>query len=51
MTIQIIKYKGLKRSAQGMDFDSHSGRLANLNKFSKEYIKTPKKIEQKIPNY
>ena len=30
-----------------MDFDSYSARLANLNEFSKEYIKKPKKIEQK----
>ena len=30
-----------------MDFDSYSARLADLNEFSKEYIKKPKKIEQK----
>ena len=41
------KHKGLKESTRGMDFDSYSARLANLNDFSKEYIKKPKKIEQK----
>ena len=30
-----------------MNFDSYSARLANLNEFSKEYIKKSKKIEQK----
>ena len=29
-----------------MDFDSYSARLANLNEFSKEYIKKPKKFVQ-----
>ena len=41
------KYKGIKKSTAGMDFDSHSERLSDLNKFSKEYIKKPKKIQQK----
>ena len=30
-----------------MDFDSYSERLADLNEFSKEYPKKPKKIQQK----
>ena len=30
-----------------MDFDLHSERLSDLNEFSKEYIKKPKKIQQK----
>ena len=38
------KDKGLKKSTAGMDFDSYSGRLSDLNEFSKEYIK---KIQQK----
>ena len=41
------KHKGLKKSAGGMDFDSYSARLSDLNEFSKEYIKKPKKIQQK----
>ena len=31
-----------------MDFDSYSARLSDLNDFSKESIKKPKKIQQKI---
>ena len=27
------KHKGLKKSTRGMDFDSYSSRLADLNKF------------------
>ena len=30
-----------------MDFDSYSTRLSDLNDFSKEYIKKPKKNQQK----
>ena len=30
-----------------MDFDSYSARLSDLNDFSKESIKKPKKIQQK----
>ena len=30
-----------------MDFELHSERLSDLNEFSKEYIKKPKKIQQK----
>ena len=30
-----------------MDFDSYSERLADLNEVSKEFLKKPKKIEQK----
>ena len=41
------KHKGLKTSTAGMDFDSYSERLSDLNEFSKEYIKKPKKIQQK----
>ena len=44
--IQIIK-NGIKKSPAGMDFDSYSERLSDLNEFSKEYIKKPKKIQQK----
>ena len=40
------KYKRLKRGTGGIDFDSHSGRLVDLNEFCKHYLK-PKKIEQK----
>ena len=39
------KHKGLKKSTAGMDFDSYSERLSDLNEFSKEYIKKPKKIQ------
>ena len=42
------KHKRLKKSAPGTDFDSYSERLPDLNEFSKEYFKKPKKIEQKI---
>ena len=38
------KHKGLKKSTGGMDFESYSGRLGDLNEFSKEYLKKPKKI-------
>ena len=41
------KHKGLKKSTAGMDFDSYSGRLSDLNEFSKKYIKKPRKIQQK----
>ena len=41
------KYKGLKKSTRGMDFDSYSSRLPDLNEFSKEFFKKPKKIQQK----
>ena len=41
------KHKGLKKSTSGMDFDSYSSRLADLNEFSKEFFKKPKKIQQK----
>ena len=41
------KHKGLKKSTPGMDFDSYSERLADLNEFSKEFLKKPKKIDQK----
>ena len=41
------KHKWLKKSTAGMDFDSYSERLSDLNEFSKEYIKKPKKIQQK----
>ena len=38
------KYKGLKMSTRGMDFDSYSSRLADLNEFSKEcFLKKQKK--------
>ena len=44
------KHKGLKKSTHGMDFDSYSSRLADLNEFSifKEFFEKPKKIQQKI---
>ena len=41
------KHKGLKKSTPGMDFDSYSERLSDLNEFSKQFVKTPVKIEQK----
>ena len=41
------KHKGLKKSTAGMDFDLYSERLSHLNEFSREYIKKPKKIQQK----
>ena len=41
------KHKGLKKSTTGMDFDSYSERLSDLNEFSKEYIKKPKANQQK----
>ena len=44
------KHKELKKSTCGMDFDSYSSRLADLNEFSifKEFFEKPKKIQQKI---
>ena len=41
------KHKGLKKSTAGMDFDSYSERLSDLNEFSKEYIKKLKKFSKK----
>ena len=41
------KHKGLKKSTRGMDFDSYSEQLADLNEFLKEFLKKHKKIEQK----
>ena len=41
------KHKGLKKSTRGMDFDSYSEWLADLNEFLKEFLKKHKKIEQK----
>ena len=41
------KHKGLHKSTQGMDFDSFSERLSDLNEFSRDYIKKPKKKLQK----
>ena len=35
------KHKGLKKSTPGMDFDSYSERLADLNEFSKKFLKKP----------
>ena len=40
------KHKGLKKSTEEIDFDSYSERLADLNEFSKEYLKKTKKILQ-----
>ena len=45
------KHKVLKKSTAGMDFDSYSKRLSDLNEFSKEYIKKLKKFSKKISNY
>ena len=48
MITQVIKkHKGLKMSTRDMDFDSYSERLADLNKFSTEFFRKPKKIQQK----
>ena len=41
------KHKGLKKSTPGMDFESYSERLSDLNEFSKEFLKKSVKIEQK----
>ena len=41
------RHKGLKKFTRGMDFDSYLSRLADLNEFSKEFFKKPKKIQQK----
>ena len=41
------KQKVLKKSTCGMDFDSCSSKLADLNEISKEFFKKPKKIQQK----
>ena len=41
------KHKGLKKSTPGMDFDSYSERLADINEFSKEFFKKPAKFDQK----
>ena len=41
------KQKGLKKLTAGMDFNSYSRRLSDLNEFSKEYVKKPKEIQQK----
>ena len=41
------KHKVLHKSTWGMDFDSYSERLSDLNEFSRDYIKKPKKILQK----
>ena len=36
------KHKGLHKSTRGMDFDSYSERLSDLNEFFRDYIKKPK---------
>ena len=41
------KHKWLKKSTAGMDFDSYSERLSDLNEFSREYIKKQKKFSKK----
>ena len=41
------KHKGLHKSTRGMNFDLYSERLSDLNEFSRDYIKKPKKILQK----
>ena len=41
------RHKGLHKSTRGMDFDSYSERLSDLNEFSRDYIKKPKKIYKK----
>ena len=41
------KHKGLKKSIRGMDLDSYSERLADVNEFLKEFLKKPIKIERK----
>ena len=41
------KHKGLHKSTLGMDFDSYSERLSDLNEFSRDYIKKSKKKLQK----
>ena len=41
------KHKGLKKSTPGMDFDSYSERLADLNNFQKSFLKNLKKLTKK----
>ena len=41
------KHEELNKSARGMDFDSYSERLSDLNKYSRDYIKKPPKKVQK----
>ena len=41
------KHKELHKSTRGMNFDSYSKRLSDLNEFSRDYIKKPKRILQK----
>ena len=40
-------HKGLKKSTPGIDFDSYSERLADLNEFSKEFFKNLQKLSKK----
>ena len=42
------KHKGLKKSTRDMDFDFYSSRLADLNEFSKEFLKTKENPTKKI---
>ena len=45
------KYKGLKKSTPGMDFDSYSSHLCDLTEYTNEYLNKSNKvklIEQKI---
>ena len=41
------KHRGFTKSTCGMDFDSYSERLGNLNKFSKDFLRKAAKIEPK----
>ena len=41
------KHKGLHKSTRGMDFDSYSEKLSDLNEFSRDYIKKSQKNLQK----
>ena len=48
IVLLIKKHKTLHKSTRGMDFDSYSERLSDLNKFSRDYIKKPKENSQKM---
>ena len=40
------KHKGLKKSTPGMDFDSYSNRLSDLNEYLNEFLNKPNNVEQ-----
>ena len=40
------KHKELKKSTPGMDFDSYSNRLSDLNEYLNEFLNKPNNVEQ-----